>query len=265
MSSRSDHVPLLLRFGSRREWRPVNNSFRYEHMWERADNLSEVVANAWSGGGPGHSLEKITKKLQSMQGVLSKWAQKEFCSVQNRIKSLKDALKGFRMLHQTPEIEEKMRRTESELDEWLYREEMMWRQRSRITWLREGDRNTEFFHRKATWRRKKNKITKLKREDGSWAEKTEDIHVEMNNFFQGLYTRDDKVIPQELIDLFPKKVDDKMNETLVKTATDEEIGDALFQIGPLKALGPDGFPARFFPAELGNHEGGCNKWSKKVF
>ena len=93
---------------------------------------------------------------------------------------------------------------------------------------------------------KKNKITKLKREDGSWAEKTEEIHGEINNFFQGLYKRDDKVIPQELIDLFPKKVDDRMNETLVKTVTNEEIGDALFQIGPLKAPGPDGFPARFF-------------------
>jgi hypothetical protein len=27
---------------------------------------------------------------------------------------------------------------------------------------------------------------------------------------------------------------------------DEEIGDAMFQIGPLKVPGPDGFPARFF-------------------
>jgi hypothetical protein len=27
---------------------------------------------------------------------------------------------------------------------------------------------------------------------------------------------------------------------------DEEIGDALFQIEPLKAMVPNGFPARFF-------------------
>jgi hypothetical protein len=99
------------------------------------------------------------------------------------------------MMSQSPVIEGKIRRTESELDEWLYREEMMWRQRSRVVWLREGDKNTEFFHRKATWRRKKNKIAKLKRDDGSWAESVEEIHVEINNFFQGLYKRDEDVIP----------------------------------------------------------------------
>jgi hypothetical protein len=37
-----------------------------------------------------------------------------------------------------------------------------------------------------------------------------------------------------------------MNHQLCKEFMDQEIADALFQMGPLKALGPDGFPARFF-------------------
>jgi hypothetical protein len=37
-----------------------------------------------------------------------------------------------------------------------------------------------------------------------------------------------------------------MNDDLCKDFTDEEISDALFQIGPLKAPGVDGFPARFY-------------------
>src|SRR4051812_5169543 len=37
-----------------------------------------------------------------------------------------------------------------------------------------------------------------------------------------------------------------MNKALTKIFTAEEIGDALFQIGPLKAPGGDGLPARFF-------------------
>lgn len=122
----------------------------------------------------------------------------------------------------------------------------MWKQRSRIKWLREGDKNTEFFHRQATWRRKKNKIVRLKREDGTWAENNEQIHKEINEFFKGLYEKDGEVNPQPLLDLFPRKVEDYMNEALTKPFTETEVSDALFQIGPLKAPGPDGYPARFF-------------------
>ena len=37
-----------------------------------------------------------------------------------------------------------------------------------------------------------------------------------------------------------------MNARPCAEFTKKEIADALFQIGPLKAPGPDGFPARFF-------------------
>ena len=52
--------------------------------------------------------------------------------------------------------------------------------------------------------------------------------------------------PDLVIDNLQARVNDDMDFSLCKTFTDEEISDALFQIGPLKAPGPDGFPARFF-------------------
>ena len=39
--------------------------------------------------------------------------------------------------------------------------------------------------------------------------------------------------------------------SLCSDYSDEEIGTALFQIGPLKAPGPDGLPARFFQRNWG--------------
>lgn len=42
-----------------------------------------------------------------------------------------------------------------------------------------------------------------------------------------------------------------MNDNLCRPFSEEEISDALFQIGPLKAPGPDGLPARFFQRNWG--------------
>jgi hypothetical protein len=65
------------------------------------------------------------------------------------------------------------------------------------------------------------------------------------NFFRQLYTADPRVSSTELVQLFEPKVTEEDNVSLCKEFFDEEISDALFQIGPIKAPGPDGFHARF--------------------
>lgn len=57
-----------------------------------------------------------------------------------------------------------MKKIKGELNELLDREEVIWRQRSHVQCLKEGDANTKFFHHRASARQKKNKITKMKDE-----------------------------------------------------------------------------------------------------
>jgi hypothetical protein len=73
----------------------------------------------------------------------------------------------------------------------------------------------------------------------------------VNDYFKTLYDKDDNVNPQVVSSLFEACITSDMNDELCKPFTDEEIGNALFQIGPLKAPGPDGFPARFFQRNWG--------------
>lgn len=79
-----------------------------------------------------------------------------------------------------------------------------------------------------------------------WVVDQEGISQIATDFFRKLHTKEEEVLPREIIDLLDTKVDDEMNQRLTREFTAIEVSDALFQIGPLKAPGPDGFPARFF-------------------
>jgi len=47
----------------------------------------------------------------------------------------------------------------------LKEEEIMWRQRSRVHWLKEGDANSSYFHKIANGRRRVNAIPSLQSDD----------------------------------------------------------------------------------------------------
>lgn len=127
-----------------------------------------------------------------------------------------------------------------------HREEVIWKQRSRVTWLKEGDRNTRFFHLRASQRRKRNRINKLKRVDGSFTEVDEEMAALTTTFYRDLYTSEGTENTDQLLDSVPVKVTGAMNDELLKPFNPEEVKAALFQMFPTKAPGPDGFPAHFF-------------------
>lgn len=59
-----------------------------------------------------------------------------------------------------------MESVRKDLDELLDREEAMWKQRAKTQWLKEGDRNTQFFHAQAFKRAKRNEIRGLRDHSG---------------------------------------------------------------------------------------------------
>jgi hypothetical protein len=66
------------------------------------------------------------------------------------------------------------------------------------------------------------------------------------SFLKNFFSIDSTVNPAKLVDLVESKISNDMNEALCKQFTTEEISNTLFQVRPLKAPSPDGFPARFY-------------------
>ena len=67
-----------------------------------------------------------------------------------------------------------------------------------------------------------------------------------SSFFKEVYTKDPTLDPEGVLSSILPKVTMEMNDALQKQFSEKEVSDALFQIGPLKAPGPDGFPAHFY-------------------
>jgi hypothetical protein len=245
LSTSSDHKALLLKLERTCKGAHQNKPFRYEIMWEREADMQAVIERSWLGKNRGSDLGALSKSLETVTNDLKKWSSQHFGNVTRRIEELKRELERLEWedpIHNRDKILEAKR----ELDDVLYKEEMMWLQRSRINWLREGDRNTKYFHRKAMWRAKKNKIRRLKWDDGSWCLDEIEMQGMAESYFKSLFMKDHSIIPDDIVDLFEPKVTNDLNSELCKPFSPEEIADALFQIGPLKAPGPDGLPARFF-------------------
>jgi hypothetical protein len=142
---------------------------RYEACWEQEESLAEEVKAAWEGHRRPSDLGGVASNLNGVMDCLQNWSKKIVCSVSKRIEKLRKRLEILNRRFLWHEQEEK-KKIERELDSLLEQEEIYWRQRSRINWLKEGDRNTKFFHGKATWRAKKNNIDRLHKEDGSMTE-----------------------------------------------------------------------------------------------
>lgn len=66
------------------------------------------------------------------------------------------------------------------------------------------------------------------------------------SYFQEVYTKDPTLTPEMVLECIVTKVAPEMNTRLCAPYSDKELSDALFQIGPLKAPGTDGFPMHFY-------------------
>ena len=66
-------------------------------------------------------------------------------------------------------------------------EEVYWKQKSGINWLRSGDRNTRYFHAVTKGRRVKNTINSIQDEQGVIYRGHSEISQVAVNYFQNLY------------------------------------------------------------------------------
>ena len=119
----------------------------------------------------------------------------------------------------------KIQNIEKQIEDLLMDDEIYWRQRSRVEWLREGDKNTKFFHSKASSKKKKNIIWGVMNRQNKWVVDEEEVEKQFCEYFAELFTSTKPTtdhISAALSDLGPT-VTVEMNQQLDNPFTVEEV------------------------------------------
>ncbi|XP_039053456.1 uncharacterized protein LOC120195524 [Hibiscus syriacus] len=123
-------------------------------------------------------------------------------------------------------------------------EESIWCQKSRVKWVKEGDRNTRFFHLSALNRNRINEINSLKVEG---VELTDTAHIKshVSDFFKRFYST---ITTLEVggFDLIFAMLSTEQRDSLEEIFSEKEVWVAISSSASDKAPGPDGFTMGFF-------------------
>lgn len=124
--------------------------FRFEEIWLKTEGCDEAVNTAWFR--PGASCIERVKAVQEVMSFFGK----DKGNLMQQVQQKEREVARLEKLPPSSVNLEKKKVAQKDFNGLLLKEELYWRQRSRALWLKDGDKNTSFFHKKASQRQKHN-------------------------------------------------------------------------------------------------------------
>ena len=142
-----------------RQARNEKRCFKFEESWLLSSECVIVVQEAWGRASKeGLGLASIQEKIKLCGAKLLAQDSSSIDPDTGAIKDLQKKLDFLNEAKPTEAAKAEYLELSKKMDELLQKQEIFWAQRSRINWLKHGNKNTKFFHAKATQRRNKNHI-----------------------------------------------------------------------------------------------------------
>jgi len=197
----------------------------------------------------------LQQRLKHIKARLKQWNKDEFGNIFQDRGLLEQQMALVQQEIMSNGISEDLRQQESLIREQLesrnQQEECLWRQKSRVRWLQEGDRNTRFFHQTTLQRRNHNKRNFMHKTQGDKLEAHGEIERKLTTYFGELLTEppvDRERAMKEITNNIPRLITEEQNTILMQSISYEEVTEADKGMAAGKAPGPDGFTTDLFQA-----------------
>ncbi|GJT51140.1 RNA-directed DNA polymerase, eukaryota, reverse transcriptase zinc-binding domain protein [Tanacetum coccineum] len=243
----SDHSPAMLIIPNRIAMR--KKSFRFANYIADKLDFIDTVKSVWDKQIKGCGMYKVVQKLKQLKRPLNNlnWNNG---NIFEKVVVLKEKLEKA----QSDVDEDPFNNAKKEFASQLFEEYTiaaedeikLLHQKVKIQWLKEGDRNTAFFHNILKIRKHKSRIESICGEDGKIFEGNEVPDQFVNHFNKFLRVSVPVTPLHSLGDIVNLKLTLEEAEEMVREVTDAEIKDALFDIDSSKAAWPDGYSACFY-------------------
>ncbi|GKB88702.1 RNA-directed DNA polymerase, eukaryota, reverse transcriptase zinc-binding domain protein, partial [Tanacetum coccineum] len=243
----SDHSPAVLKLPNGMAKR--RKAFRFSNFVTDKKEFIPIIKKAWEVDIEGHMMYKVVKKMKLLKPTLNKlsWVNG---NIFERVRKLRECLKEIQnevdKHHHDEDIKAKSCKLLSEYYDAMKDENNLLMQKAKIEWLRDGDRNTEFFHKIIKGRMHKNRIVSICNEKGERFE-NDKIAEQFVKHFQEFLGKKDVVtdLPTEEI-VFPNKLSREEKANMCRGVSEVEVKNVMFEIEDSKAPGPYGFTTRFY-------------------
>lgn len=246
----SDHSPMVVKILNPSHRR---KPFKFFDFWMKHPEFNEIVSQVWNAPGNGVPMYKLVSKLKDLKCRLKQLNKDYFSNISARTLDARKMMEATQAeLQLNPfsadlaEVEKSQRCTFAEL---RASEESFFRQKSRIRWLREGDRNTKFFHQYVNKRHLRNRVLSVLDSSGNILTESRLVQRRFVEFFEDLLKPQGEIIrpsSEDLREVIQHPLSFDQAALLAQPVTKMEIRNTIFSMPKGKAPGPDGFTAEFF-------------------
>ncbi|XP_039038589.1 uncharacterized protein LOC120176174 [Hibiscus syriacus] len=168
--------------------------FKFDECWANKDQCRQIVKHVWENTDDPFSVKvgKLGDRLSTWKWVRRGQEKRDERRIRSHILRIDSG-------PVSDESCEQRRKALVELKDIMDKGEKFWLQRSRVAWLKDGDRNSTFFYSRANGRRKNNWIEGEESEGGIWCDKLEDIFGVATRCFSSLFRSSESAPDDEIL------------------------------------------------------------------